>query len=88
MATATLTPEKLRRRSVQSGTIGAIVEWYEYTVYGTSAALVFGHLFFPNLPGAVGQIVSLATFGVGFLARPVGAFVSGHPGTGSAEKPR
>ncbi|BBY18697.1 MFS transporter [Mycolicibacterium litorale] len=80
MATATLTPEKLRRRSVQSGTIGAIVEWYEYTVYGTSAALVFGHLFFPNLPGAVGQIVSLATFGVGFLARPVGAFVSGHLG--------
>ncbi|MBO0679142.1 MHS family MFS transporter [Mycolicibacterium sp. S2-37] len=80
MATATLTPEQLRRRSVQSGTIGAIVEWYEYTIYGTAAALVFGNLFFPNLPGAVGQIVSLATFGVGFLARPVGAFVSGHLG--------
>jgi metabolite-proton symporter len=80
MSTATLTPEKIRRRSMQSGTIGAIVEWYEYTVYGTSAALVFGSLFFPNLPGAVGQIVALATFGVGFLARPVGAFVSGHLG--------
>jgi metabolite-proton symporter len=80
MSTATLTPEKVRRRSMQSGTIGAIVEWYEYTIYGTSAALVFGSLFFPNLPGAVGQIVALATFGVGFLARPVGAFVSGHLG--------
>jgi metabolite-proton symporter len=80
MATATLTPEQVRRRSVQSGTIGAIVEWYEYTIYGTSAALVFGNLFFPNLPGSIAQIVSLATFGVGFLARPVGAFVSGHLG--------
>jgi MHS family shikimate/dehydroshikimate transporter-like MFS transporter len=80
MSTATLTPEKIRRRSMQSGTIGAIVEWYEYTIYGTSAALVFGSLFFPNLSGPVGQIVALATFGVGFLARPVGAFVSGHLG--------
>ncbi|MFT4044928.1 MAG: MFS transporter [Gordonia sp. (in: high G+C Gram-positive bacteria)] len=80
MATATLTSDQVRRRSLQSGTIGAIVEWYEYTIYGTSAALVFGHLFFPNLPGTIGQIVSLATFGVGFLARPVGAFVAGHLG--------
>jgi MFS transporter, MHS family, shikimate and dehydroshikimate transport protein len=81
MATvATLTPDTVRRRSLQSGTIGAIVEWYEYTVYGLAAALVFGHLFFPNLSPGVGQIVSLASFGVGFLARPVGAFVAGHLG--------
>ncbi|MFE7120745.1 MFS transporter, partial [Streptomyces sp. NPDC057654] len=81
MATAaTLTPEQVRRRSLQSGTIGAIVEWYEYTIYGVAAALVFGHLFFPNLAPGVGQIVSLASFGVGFLARPVGAFVAGHLG--------
>ncbi|MHA6629417.1 MFS transporter [Pseudonocardia sichuanensis] len=73
-------PEVLRRRSLQSGTIGAIVEWYEYTVYGTAAALVFGHLFFPDLPPGIAQIVSLASFGVGFLARPVGAFVAGHLG--------
>ncbi|OZM83276.1 MFS transporter [Pseudonocardia sp. MH-G8] len=73
-------PEVLRRRSLQSGTIGAIVEWYEYTVYGTAAALVFGHLFFPELPPGIAQIVSLASFGVGFLARPVGAFVAGHLG--------
>jgi MFS family permease len=80
LSAASLTPEKLRRRSLQSGTIGAIVEWYEYTVYGTAAALVFGQLFFPDLPPAIAQIVSLATFGVGFLARPVGAFVAGHLG--------
>ncbi|MFZ3555778.1 MFS transporter [Streptomyces sp. BH055] len=77
---ATPTPEQLRRRSLQSGTIGAIVEWYEYTIYGTAAALVFGHLFFPNLSPGIGQIVSLASFGVGFLARPIGAFVAGHLG--------
>ncbi|ABS03975.1 MFS transporter [Kineococcus radiotolerans] len=74
------TPEQLRRRSLQSGTIGAIVEWYEYTIYGTAAALVFGSLFFPNLSSGVGQIVSLASFGVGFLARPLGAVVAGHLG--------
>lgn len=69
-----------RRRSLQSGTIGAVVEWYEYTIYGTAAALVFGDLFFPNLSPGVGQVVALASFGVGFLARPVGAFVAGHLG--------
>lgn len=77
---ATPTPEQIRRRSLQSGTVGAIVEWYEYTVYGVTAALVFGRLFFPDLSPGIGQIVSLATFGVGFLARPVGAFVAGHLG--------
>ncbi|MBD0420256.1 hypothetical protein H0H10_14020 [Streptomyces sp. TRM S81-3] len=80
MATAaTLTPEQIRRRSLQSGTIGAIVEWYEYMIYGVAAALVFGHLFFPDLAPGIGQIVSLATFGVGFPARPIGAFVAGAP---------
>ena len=59
-------------RSLQSGTIGAIVEWYEYTVYGTTAALVFGTLFFPQLQPGIGQIAALASFGVGFLARPAG----------------
>ena len=72
--------EQIRRRSIFSGTIGAIVEWYEYTIYGTAAALVFGELFFPSESEAVSQIAALATFGVGFLARPVGAFVAGHLG--------
>lgn len=75
-----LTPDQVRRRSMQSGTIGAIVEWYEYTIYGTAAVLVFGDLFFPGLDDGIGQIVSLATFGVAFLARPLGAFVAGHLG--------
>lgn len=75
-----LTSEQVRRRSMQSGTIGAIVEWYEYTIYGTAAVLVLGDLFFPGLDDGIGQIVSLATFGVAFLARPLGAFVAGHLG--------
>ena len=76
-------PRKKRRaaiRSLQSGTIGAIVEWYEYTIYGTTAALVFGSLFFPQFQPGIAQIAALATFGVGFLARPIGAFVAGHLG--------
>lgn len=78
--TASMTPEQVRRRTLYSGTIGAIVEWYEYTVYATAAALVFGPLFFPAMAPGIGQIAALATFGVGFVARPVGAFVAGHLG--------
>ncbi|MCV7450481.1 MHS family MFS transporter [Micrococcus luteus] len=84
MATAvsspSLTPEQIRRRTLYSGTIGAIVEWYEYTVYATAAALVFGKLFFPAMAPGISQIAALATFGVGFVARPLGAFVAGHLG--------
>ncbi|MGQ1798837.1 MFS transporter [Kocuria oceani] len=75
-----MTPDQVRRRSLYSGTIGAIVEWYEYTVYATAAALVFGPLFFPAMEPGISQIAALATFGVGFVARPVGAFVAGHLG--------
>lgn len=78
--TVTMTQEQVRRRTLYSGTIGAIVEWYEYTVYATAAALVFGPLFFPAMAPGTGQIAALATFGVGFVARPVGAFVAGHLG--------
>lgn len=75
-----LTPAEVRRKSLISGTVGAIIEWYEYTVYGIAAALVFGHLFFPSTEPGISQIAALASFGVGFLARPIGAFVAGHLG--------
>lgn len=74
------TPTQVRRKTLLSGTIGAIVEWYEYTIYATSAALVFGTLFFPSLEPGIAQIAALATFGVGFMARPIGAYVAGHLG--------
>jgi metabolite-proton symporter len=60
---------------------GAAVEWYDFFIYGTAAALVFPKLFFPaDLPPFVAQIAAFATFSVGFFARPVGGAVFGHFG--------
>lgn len=60
--------------------IGTTIEWYDYFLYGTAAALVFGPLFFPDFSPLAGTLASFATFAVGFLARPVGAVVFGHFG--------
>lgn len=60
---------------------GAAVEWYDFFIYGTAAALVFPHLFFPaDLPPFVAQIASFSTFAVGFIARPLGGMLFGHFG--------
>ncbi|MCW2568170.1 MAG: metabolite transporter, superfamily protein [Mycobacterium sp.] len=60
--------------------IGTTVEYYDFFIYGTAAALVFPSLFFPNSSPLVGTLLSFATFGVGFLARPIGGVVFGHYG--------
>src|SRR5204862_6709678 len=60
--------------------IGTAVEWYDYFIYGTAAAIVFGPLFFPKFSAAAATMASFATFSVGFLARPLGAVVMGHFG--------
>jgi MFS transporter, MHS family, shikimate and dehydroshikimate transport protein len=52
--------------------IGTAIEWYDFFLYGTAAALVFNQLFFPNLVRLTGTLASFATFGVGFFARRVG----------------
>ena len=60
---------------------GAAVEWYDFFIYGTAAALVFPTLFFPaGLPPVVAQIASFSTFAVGFIARPLGGMLFGHYG--------
>jgi metabolite-proton symporter len=60
---------------------GAAIEWYDFFIYGTAAALVFPKLFFPaDLPPFVAQIAAFSTFAVGFLARPLGGLVFGHFG--------
>ncbi|CAN5527410.1 MFS transporter [soil metagenome] len=60
--------------------IGTTIEYYDFFVYGTAAALVFPAVFFPNTSPAVGTIASFATFGVAFFARPVGSILFGHFG--------
>jgi len=60
--------------------IGTSIEWYDYFLYGTAAALVFNKLFFPKFDPLVGTLLALSTFTVGFIARPFGGLVFGHFG--------
>jgi len=60
--------------------IGSTIEWFDFYIYGTAAALVFDKVFFPELEGPIGTLVAFATFWVGFLARPIGGIIFGHYG--------
>lgn len=60
--------------------IGTAIEWYDFFLYGTAAALVFNKLFFPQFDPLVGTVAAFATFAVGFIARPIGGMVFGHYG--------
>ncbi|MDT5072255.1 MAG: transporter, family, shikimate and dehydroshikimate transport protein [Mycobacterium sp.] len=60
--------------------VGTLVEWYDYYIYGTAAALIFSGQFFPDVDPTTALIASFATFGVGFLARPLGGLFAGHYG--------
>ena len=76
-------PENRHRelvRSVVASTIGTTVEWYDFFLYGSAAALVLPRLFFSDLDPSVGRILSWVTFYVGFLGRPLGAAIFGHFG--------
>lgn len=75
-------------RKVALGTfIGTTIEWYDFFIYGTAAALVFPRLFFPEVGPFLGTILAFATFGAGFLARPLGGIVFGHFGDRLGRKP-
>jgi MFS transporter, MHS family, shikimate and dehydroshikimate transport protein len=60
--------------------IGTTIEWYDFFLYGTAAALVFNKLFFPNIDPLLGTLAAFGTYGVGFFARPLGGLVFGHYG--------
>ena len=60
--------------------IGTTIEWYDFFLYGTAAALVFNRLFFPTFDPLVGTLAAFGTYSVGFLARPIGGMVIGHYG--------
>lgn len=68
------------RRIVIVSSAGSAIEWYDFFIYGTAAALVFNKLFFPGSDPLVGTLLAFTTFAVGFLARPIGGMIFGHVG--------
>ena len=83
MSTAPLVPVQPAssvRGVVVASLVGTSLEWYDFFVYGTAAALVFNKLFFPTFDPLVGTLLAFTTFAVGFVARPLGGIVFGHYG--------
>jgi MFS family permease len=72
--------KKTPRKAAASGWMGSALEYYDFFIYAQAAALVFPTIFFAESDPQVAVIASLATFGVGYVARPIGAFVLGHYG--------
>lgn len=68
------------RRAALGSFAGAVVDWYDFLLYGITAALVFNREFFPQISPAMGTLAAFATFGVGFLFRPLGGVIFGHFG--------
>ena len=68
------------RRAVIAATVGTTIEWYDFLLYSTMAGLVFGKLFFPNEDPYTATLSSFGIYFVGFIARPIGAFIFGHYG--------
>ncbi len=68
------------KKAAASGWIGSALEYYDFFIYATAASLVFPQIFFPSTDPTVAIVASLATYGVGYVARPIGAFVLGHYG--------
>src|SRR5689334_13242210 len=65
---------------VAASAFGTIVEWYDFFIYGTAAALVFGRLFFPTSNATVSTLAALSVYAVGYVARPLGGILFGHFG--------
>ncbi|NMI01750.1 MFS transporter [Pseudonocardia acidicola] len=82
-------PPGTRRQSTKvafASLIGTTVEWYDFYIYGTAAALVFPKLFFPDFSPGAGLLAALSTYAVGFAARPLGGMVFGHYGDRAGRK--
>jgi metabolite-proton symporter len=68
------------RRVALASAVGTTIEWYDFFIYGTAAAVVFGPQFFPQVSEFAGTLAAFATFAIGFIARPLGGVVMGHYG--------
>jgi metabolite-proton symporter len=68
------------RKVIVASLIGTSLEWYDFFIYGTAAALVFNQLFFPTFEPLVGTLLAFTTYAVGFIARPLGGLIFGHYG--------
>lgn len=75
------------RLTLASTMVGTALEWYDFYLYGTAAALVFNHLFFPSLSPLTGTLAAFATYGVGFLVRPLGGLLFGTIGDRYGRRP-
>lgn len=73
-------PPSSVRKVIVASLIGTSLEWYDFFIYGTAAALVFNKLFFPSFEPLVGTLLAFTTYAVGFIARPVGGLIFGHYG--------
>jgi len=77
---AAISTRSAPRRVIVASLIGTSLEWYDFFLYGSAAALVFGKLFFPQFESLTGTLLAFATYAVGFLARPLGGMIFGHYG--------
>ncbi len=84
---STGTDKRALRKLMAAGLIGSSIEWYDFFIYATAAALVFGHVFFPDASPLMGTLLSFSTFWAGFIARPIGGLVFGHVGDRIGRKP-
>ncbi len=75
------------RRAVTAATIGTIIEWFDYMLYGAAAGLIINKLFFPQISAAAGVLAAFATFAVGYFSRPLGGVVISHIGDRFGRKP-
>ncbi len=78
---------RAHRKLLAAGLVGSSIEWYDFFLYGTAAALVFPHVFFPDASALMGTLLSFSTFWAGFVARPLGGVLAGHFGDRYGRKP-
>src|SRR5690625_6013491 len=81
--------KRSRKQYVTAGIasmVGTTIEWYDFFLYGTAAALIFNQIFFPDFDPIVGTLAAFGTYYVGFFARPLGGLVFGHFGDRRSEE--